>query len=170
MYLVLNSLILQIPLLLIHYVNELYLWLQVINWKETLTTRHCTNISDAATDLIVQLLQGPETRLGRNGAPEVKEHAFFAGINFEGLRRQAAPFKPTIRYLTDTSNFDPVDPDKLRTNDSEGSKKVDSKLENGKHPEHAFFEFTFRRFFDDGGHPCTMPSQQDQETNLPVYV
>ncbi|CAL1528930.1 unnamed protein product [Lymnaea stagnalis] len=143
---------------------------KVINWKETLSVRHCTNISAAATDLIVQLLQGPETRLGRNGASEVKDHQFFAGINYEGLRRQPAPFKPTIRYLTDTSNFDPVDPDKLRTNDSEGSKKVDSKLENGKHPEHAFFEFTFRRFFDDGGHPCSMPLQQEQETNSPVFV
>ncbi|KAI8792121.1 Serine/threonine-protein kinase lats1 [Biomphalaria glabrata] len=143
---------------------------KVINWKETLSFRHCTNLSSSTRDLIVQLLQGPETRLGRNGATEVKDHQFFAGLNFEGLRRQPAPFKPTIRYLTDTSNFDPVDPDKLRTNDSEGCKKVDSKLENGKHPEHAFFEFTFRRFFDDGGHPCSLPSQQDQETNSPVYV
>ncbi|KAH9488777.1 Serine/threonine-protein kinase lats1 [Bulinus truncatus] len=141
---------------------------KVINWKETLSFRHCTNLSSATRDLIVQLLQGPETRLGRNGATEVKDHPFFGGINFEGLRRQPAPFKPTIRFLTDTSNFDPVDPDKLRTNDSEGCKKVDSKLENGKHPEHAFFEFTFRRFFDDGGHPCSLPSQQDQETNSPV--
>lgn len=147
-----------------------YLQQQVINWKETLSIRHCSNISPAATHLILQLLQGPETRLGRNGANEVKEHNFFAGINFQGLRRQPAPLKPTIRYLTDTSNFDPVDPDKLRTNDSDGLKKLDSKLENGKHPEHAFFEFTFRRFFDDGGHPCTVPSQQDLESNSPVYV
>uniref|UniRef100_A0A0B7AYS4 non-specific serine/threonine protein kinase n=1 Tax=Arion vulgaris TaxID=1028688 RepID=A0A0B7AYS4_9EUPU len=143
---------------------------KVINWKETLSFRHCNTISPAATDLIVQLLQGPETRLGRNGATEVKEHFFFAGVNFQGLRRQPAPLKPTIRYLTDTSNFDPVDPDKLRTNDSESSKKLDSKLENGKHPEHAFFEFTFRRFFDDGGHPYTVQSQQGQGSSSPVYV
>jgi hypothetical protein len=143
---------------------------KVINWKETLTIRHCTNISSVTTDLIAQLLQGPENRLGHNGATEVKEHNFFTGINFEGLRRLPAPLKPTIKFLTDTSNFDPVDPDKLRTNDSEGSKKVDSKLENGKHPEHAFFEFTFRRFFDDGGHPCSVPLQQDHEGNSPVYV
>uniref|UniRef100_A0A0B7AW07 non-specific serine/threonine protein kinase n=1 Tax=Arion vulgaris TaxID=1028688 RepID=A0A0B7AW07_9EUPU len=143
---------------------------KVINWKETLTIRHCTNITPVTTDLIIQLLQGPENRLGRNGATEVKEHKFFTGTNFEGLRRIPAPLKPTIKFLTDTSNFDPVDPDKLRTNDSEGSKKVDSKLENGKHPEHAFFEFTFRRFFDDGGHPCSVPLQPDQEANSPVYV
>lgn len=142
----------------------------MINWKDTLKLPHCSNISQAAADIIVQLLQGPETRLGINGASEVKQHPFFTDMNFEGLRRQPAPLKPTIRYLTDTSNFDPVDPDKLRTNDSEGTKKLDSKLENGKHPEHAFFEFTFRRFFDDGGHPCTVHSQQDQEFNSPVYV
>lgn len=131
---------------------------------------HCTNISPVTTDLIGQLLQGPEARLGRNGATEVKEHKFFTGVNFEGLRRLPAPLKPTIKFLTDTSNFDPVDPDKLQANDSDGSKKVNSKSENGKHPEHAFFEFTFRRFFDDGGHPCSVPSQQEQETNAPVYV
>lgn len=160
---------------------------KVIHWKDTLNMQHCMNISPGAQDLIRQLLQGPESRLGRNGAQEIKQHPFFATINFEGLRRQPAPEKPTIRFLTDTSNFDPVDPDKLRTNDSEaGSKKADSKTENGKHPEHAFFEFTFRRFFDDGGHPCSLPSgpspaqqqhhqqqnhQADQESNnSPVYV
>ncbi|GFS17578.1 serine/threonine-protein kinase LATS1 [Elysia marginata] len=161
---------------------------KVIHWKDTLNMQHCMNISPAAQDLIRQLLQGPESRLGRNGAQEIKQHPFFATINFEGLRRQPAPEKPTIRFLTDTSNFDPVDPDKLRTNDSDaGSKKTDSKTENGKHPEHAFFEFTFRRFFDDGGHPCSLPStpslpqqqhhhhqqQQQQQTDpesKPVYV
>ncbi|CAG5127031.1 unnamed protein product [Candidula unifasciata] len=143
---------------------------KVINWKETLMVPHCTNISPVTIDLIAQLLQGPETRLGRNGATEVKEHKFFSGVNFEGLRKLPAPLKPTIKFLTDTSNFDPVDPDKLQSNDSDGSKKANSKSENGKHPEHAFFEFTFRRFFDDGGHPCSVPSQQEQETNAPVYV
>lgn len=144
---------------------------KVINWKETLTIHPQSLISREASDLIVQLLQGPETRLGRNGASEVKEHCFFSGTNFDGLRRQQAPLKPTISFDIDTSNFDPVDPDKLRTNESDGSKKVDAKLENGKHPEHAFYEFTFRRFFDDGGHPCSMPnSQQEQETTYPVYV
>ncbi|RUS81120.1 hypothetical protein EGW08_011106 [Elysia chlorotica] len=164
---------------------------KVIHWKDTLNMQHCGNISVEAQDLIRQLLQGPESRLGRHGAQEIKQHAFFASINFEGLRRQPAPEKPTIRFLTDTSNFDPVDPDKLRTNDSDaGSKKAESKTENGKHPEHAFFEFTFRRFFDDGGHPCSLPStpspsqnqqlqlqqQQQQQhpeqesNNSPVYV
>ena len=136
------------------------------------------NISPAAANLITQLLQGPESRLGRSGANEVKDHPFFSQIHFDGLRRQQAPHKPTIRYDIDTSNFDPVDPEKLRTSDCEGSKKADFKLENGKHSEHAFFEFTFRRFFDDGGHPCSMPNsssspsshQEQSESTYPVYV
>ncbi|KAK6169815.1 hypothetical protein SNE40_020796 [Patella caerulea] len=76
----------------------------------------------------------------------------------DGLRKQIAPFVPKIRYATDTSNFDPVDPDKLQNSDSEDlMRRLDSKMENGKHPERAFFEFTFRRFFDDAGHPCPLP-------------
>ena len=100
---------------------------------------------------------------------EVKKHSFFSEINFDGLRRQTAKYIPKIKYATDTSNFDPVDPDKLINGDSEDTKKIDSKYENGKNPDHhAFFEFTFRRFFDDGGHPY--PIMQDPESNAPVYV
>jgi serine/threonine-protein kinase LATS1/2 len=58
-------------------------------------------------------------------------------------------------------------PDKLRNSADED--KMDNTLDNGKHPVHAFFEFTFRRFFDDGGHPRMNPD--DGEANHgPVYV
>lgn len=95
-------------------------------------------------------------------------HPFFEGTNFDCLRRQQPPYIPNIKYATDTSNFDPVDPERLLNSDLEENKKID-KLENGKHPEHAFFEFTFRRFFDDGGHPCA-PTIEDPGSNSPVYV
>lgn len=140
---------------------------QVINWKETLKIPREANLSQAATDLILRLCCGPEERLGVNGAAEIKAHPFFAGLNMDGLRRQKPPYVPNIRYATDTSNFDPVDPGKLH-NDSEEGKKME-KLENGKHPEHAFFEFTFRRFFDDGGHPCANAAEEP-DSNSPVYV
>lgn len=140
---------------------------KVINWKETLKIPREANLSQAATDLILRLCCGPEERLGVNGAAEIKAHPFFAGLNMDGLRRQKPPYVPNIRYATDTSNFDPVDPGKLH-NDSEEGKKME-KLENGKHPEHAFFEFTFRRFFDDGGHPCANAAEEP-DSNSPVYV
>jgi len=91
---------------------------------------------------------------------------------------------PKIKYSTDTSNFDPVDPDKLRTSGSTESLdgKRDGTYENGKQPEHAFFEFTFRRFFDDFGHPVQpklkdleeisgeQSKDKEPENSAPVYV
>jgi protein-serine/threonine kinase len=51
---------------------------------------------------------GPESRLGRNGAIEIKNHPFFAGVDFNSLRRIRAPFEPPLTSDIDTSCF-PVD-------------------------------------------------------------
>jgi len=51
-----------------------------------------------------------------------------------------------IKYPTDTSNFDEVEEQQLP------NYNPDDLRQNGHYPEHAFSEFTFRRFFDDGGH------------------
>ena len=141
---------------------------QVINWKETLRIPREPELTQPAKDLIMGLCCSYDERLGVNGAGEIKAHPFFGGVNFETLRKQKPPYVPNIRFATDTSNFDPVDPDKLHNSDCEENKKVE-KLENGKHPEHAFYEFTFRRFFDDGGHPMAS-SFEDPDSNSPVYV
>ena len=126
------------------------------------------NLSPEAADLIVRLCTSADQRSGRGGASELKTHPFFNGVDFEGgLRSKTAPYIPKIRFATDTSNFDPIVPDKLRNSADED--KMDNTLDNGKHPVHAFFEFTFRRFFDDGGHPRMNPD--DNEANHgPVYV
>lgn len=129
-------------------------------------------VTQASVDLIRKLLSGPEERLGRNGAEEIKNHLFFEGIDFDpvtGIRKQQAPHVPHIRSPIDTSNFDAIDQDKLyslnnssdqgnglgkyKTNHLKDYVNGDRLDYNGKHPDHAFFEFTFRRFFDDGGHP-----------------
>ncbi|KAK4043069.1 hypothetical protein C8A01DRAFT_32860 [Parachaetomium inaequale] len=51
------------------------------------------------------LLHSCKTRLGRNGAAEVRAHAFFIGINFNQLQKQAAPFRPGLQADDDTSYF-----------------------------------------------------------------
>ncbi|XP_029352860.1 serine/threonine-protein kinase LATS1 [Echeneis naucrates] len=142
--------------------------LKVINWKSTLHIPPPAKLSHEASDLIVKLCRGPEDRLGKNGADKIKAHPFFKTIDFSSdLRQQVAPYVPTIAHSTDTSNFDPVDPDKLWSSDSDGEDNHNDTLNgwfrNGKHPEHAFYEFTFRRFFDDNGHPYSCPKPIEYE-------
>ncbi|XP_068622039.1 serine/threonine-protein kinase Warts [Battus philenor] len=141
--------------------------LKVINWESTLHIPDAAKLSRESKDLILQLCSGQETRLGKD-ANEVKNHPFLKSIDFEkGLRRQVAPYIPRIEYPTDTSNFDPIDPDKLRNSGSSDSNKSDSELlDNGK-TFHGFFEFTFRRFFDDG---YTNKINLDDDSQGPVYV
>ena len=127
---------------------------QVINWRESLRIPADLSLSQPAKDLICCLCCGPEERLGHNGAEEIKAHEFFYRLCFQTLRRLSPPYIPTIRFATDTSNFDPVDQEKPQDGDSDEQVKLESSG-IGQHPEHAFFEFTFRRFFDDGGHPMT---------------
>ncbi|KAL2082699.1 hypothetical protein ACEWY4_022517 [Coilia grayii] len=147
---------------------------KVINWQTTLHIPPQAKLSPEASDLIVKLCRGPEDRLGKNGADEIKAQPFFRSVDFStDLRQQQqpAPYVPKITHSTDTSNFDPVDPDKLWSStgeegDGEGNRNDDTLngwFRNGKHPEHAFYEFTFRRFFDDNGHPYSCPKPIEYE-------
>lgn len=154
-----------------------YIILQVINWETSLRIPKKANIADSAADLILQLCRVAESRLGRNGVDEIKQHPFFAPIDFNSdLRKTRAPYIPKITHSTDTSNFDPIDSGKLRSSSesSDSGDLNDRAGDNDKHPEHAFLEFTFRRFFDDGGqvYPSRTPSLDEtpDKQSSPVYV
>ena len=105
-----------------------------------------------------------------NGPDEIKSHHFFRSVNWvDGLKNEKAPFVPTIRHATDTSNFDPV-PQKENGSDSNGSDREEEQREIlQKGPQHAFYEFTFRRFFDDGGHPHTLYDNEPPPYAGPAY-
>lgn len=141
--------------------------LKVINWQTSLHIPPQAKLTPEASDLIIKLCRGPEDRLGKNGADEIKAHPFFKTIDFSSdLRRQSAFYIPKIAHPTDTSNFDPVDPDKLWSDDDKEGNVNDTLngwYKNGKHPEHAFYEFTFRRFFDDNGYPYNNPKPIEYE-------
>lgn len=128
-------------------------------------------LSNEGTDLILRLCSSSDRRLGKN-ADEVKQHPFFNSIDFEkGLRKQSAPFIPKIEHPTDTSNFDPIDPDKLHNSSSDSNRSMDDFNDTGK-PLHGFFEFTFRRFFDDHNGPGynAKISLDANDSQGPVYV
>ncbi|XP_036622691.1 serine/threonine-protein kinase LATS1 [Trichosurus vulpecula] len=143
--------------------------MKVINWQTALHIPQQAKLSPEASDLIIKLCRGPEDRLGKNGADEIKAHPFFKAIDFSSdLRQQSASYIPKITHPTDTSNFDPVDPDKLWSEDNDEGNINDTLngwYKNGKHPEHAFYEFTFRRFFDDNGYPYNYPKPIEYEYN-----
>ena len=161
------------------WVNRVLCLLQVLHWDQTLHIPREANLTQPAVELILQLCCGATERLGKNGAGEIKSQPFFNGIQFEGLRKQKAIYVPKIRHAMDTSHFDPVEERDDSESDSEILRHFDHP-QNGKHPEHAFFEFTFRRFFDDGGHPYPTvknvkvvekeETESNSESNSPVYV
>jgi serine/threonine-protein kinase LATS1/2 len=182
----------------------------VINWQSYLHIPIEAQLSDPAADLILQLCTSFERRIG---VEQIKEHPFF-GPDFDlgcGLRKQSAPYVPCIRYPTDTSNFDPVESERLSSedllaapgaqmahnyenndymnmnmdqNDQFGLRNNATGMTAGatgavaksnpasfgqaasKVPEHAFFEFTFRRFFDDGGNAYPIHIDLDGTLNL----
>lgn len=119
-------------------------------------------LSPEAVDIIGRLCCAAVDRLGANGAGEIKAHPFFTQVDFSNnLRQQPAPYRPKIAHPMDTSNFDPVEEEggPGAWSDSGDSTRALDMLctPRGKHPEHAFYEFTFRRFFDDNGCPFRYP-------------
>lgn len=117
----------------------------MVSWKSCLYIPPQACLSANAEDLIRRLCCDADNRLGRNGADEIKAHPFFKGVDFATLRKQQSPFVPQIKHPTDTSYFDPVDAGRLAQNDDA--------LPSSEFPNHALLDFTFRRFFDEIGHP-----------------
>ncbi|XP_038617547.1 serine/threonine-protein kinase LATS2 [Tachyglossus aculeatus] len=144
--------------------------LKVINWENTLHIPAQVQLSPEASDLITKLCCAAEARLGGNGADDIKAHPFFGAMDFSGdLRRQPAPYVPKVSHPMDTSNFDPVDEEGPWDDASGDSTRAWDTLAaaNSKHPEHAFYEFTFRRFFDDNGYPFRCPKPLGGEATPP---
>ena len=126
--------------------------MQVIKWYEYIKIPPGAGLSKQSKHLILALCTSADKRLGKNSPDEIKNHDFFKGINFNNsLRTQEAPYRPKIMCDTDTSNFDPIDPEKLRPDE-----EIPSDEDNNR-DFHGFYEFTFRRFFDDAGHPVYSP-------------
>lgn len=140
---------------------------QVIDWENNLVIPPIPKISPEAVDLILKLCTDADRRLGKN-ANEVKAHPFLKPIDFKkGVRCTQPPYVPKIQNSMDTSHFDTIDSDNLRTSTTE-----DEFSDN--QPLHAFFEFTFRRFFDDGGGGVPFPTRLNLDENdnqgAAVYV
>ncbi|XP_006901307.1 PREDICTED: myotonin-protein kinase isoform X2 [Elephantulus edwardii] len=83
---------------------------KIVHYKEHLSLPLAdSGVPEEARDLIQRLLCPRETRLGRAGARDFREHPFFSGVDWDGLRDSAPPFTPDFEGATDTCNFDLVE-------------------------------------------------------------
>lgn len=155
--------------------------LKIMNWSQYLHIPHHAMMSPAAADLILRFCCDPQDRIGKNGADEIKQHPFFSAIDWDvGIRNYEPPYIPKILYDDDTSNFDPIPQSQLQKLQSKNPHDISS-LPKGQ-PEHAFYEWTFIRFYPQGGtgrekKPTLTPSSvypshssmpQDKSSNSPT--
>ncbi|KAI6785954.1 Serine/threonine-protein kinase cot-like protein [Emericellopsis cladophorae] len=78
---------------------------KIVNWRQTLYFPDDITLGVEAENLIRSMVCNTENRLGRGGAQELKNHAFFRGVDFDSLRRIRAPFEPRLTSNIDTTYF-----------------------------------------------------------------
>lgn len=142
---------------------------KVIHWRQTLKIPPQAKLTADASDIILRLCRGEDERLGKD-VNEIKSHPFLKQIDWtKELRSQQAPFEPRIIHPTDTSNFDPVESDKMRDSASDDD-SFGEVIDSSKPFHHGFFEFTFRRFFDDeADYKISLDGNENNQTNA-IYV
>lgn len=109
--------------------------------------RRTNVIEEEAKDIITSFLErNPENRLGirGNGFPDVQEHPFFNGIDWEQLfqKKIEPPFKPKITNAI--NNFDPEFTDQSARISEHEKKESEPELEDADE-EDVFEDFNFSR-------------------------
>ena len=123
--------------------------LKIMNWSQYLHIPRHSPMSQAAADLVLCFCCDQNDRIGRNGVEEIKRHPFFSAIDWGvGIRNYEPPYIPKIMFESDTSNFDPIPQSQLQKLQSKKQHDISS-LPKGQ-PEHAFYEWTFIRFYPGG--------------------
>ncbi|TKR60057.1 hypothetical protein L596_029643 [Steinernema carpocapsae] len=137
------------------------------NWRHTLNLRaylahdRWVQPSHECIDIIRRFLCDQSNRIGRLGAQEVKQHPWFNGIDFANLRSGRAEVVPKIDHAADTQNFDDFD-------DQISFDTISKKLTPQQASNPAFYEFTFRHFFDYDGQGCPSLKTQQRPSLAPL--
>ena len=85
---------------------------KILNWEKFLTIPKKAKMSKEAEDLIFKMVRGDNSRLGKNGANEIKNHPFFRGVDWENIRSTKAPFIPELKNDYDSSYFETLEENK----------------------------------------------------------
>ncbi len=94
------------------------------------------------------LICDSEHRLGRVGADEIKNHPFFRGVDFDGLRRIRAPFEPRLTSNIDTTYFpiDEIDQTDTATHLKAAQAASGQPRDEGLEMDIPFLGYTYKRF------------------------
>ncbi|XGW24058.1 hypothetical protein V3C99_005901 [Haemonchus contortus] len=132
---------------------------KIVNWSRYLDVSPRAGGGHLSRDcimLIQRLCCDRNNRIGVAGAREVMDHPWFRGVDFKNLRSTRAEFIPRVEHAEDTSNFEAVE-----INESP-FETLGKRAPNNP----AFYEFTFRHFFDTDGQGC--PSLRPPQKRPPL--
>ena len=98
-------------------------------------------MSQEAWTVIRHFIQEPNRRLGRDGFEQIKQHRFFADVNWDHLLEEEAPFVPELEGEADCSYFlgdedQELDESEITSDDTSGNLQKDAN----------FIGFTFKNF------------------------
>ncbi|VEL43353.1 unnamed protein product [Protopolystoma xenopodis] len=80
---------------------------KVMTWRDTLVFPPEMPVSLEAHNLISAFCNDADCRLGSSaGLDEIRQHAFFAGVDWEHIRERPAAIPVRLKSIDDTSNFD----------------------------------------------------------------
>ncbi|KAI9851825.1 MAG: Serine/threonine-protein kinase [Thelocarpon superellum] len=121
---------------------------KIVNWRDTLYFPEDLKLGAEAEHLIRSLICDSSDRLGRGGAQEIKNHAFFRGVFNTELRSIRAPFEPKLTSNVDVSYFPTEEIDQDDTAATRLAQTNQQILENGTAAEMSlpFVGYTYKRF------------------------
>ncbi|XP_043854238.1 myotonin-protein kinase isoform X9 [Dromiciops gliroides] len=144
---------------------------KIVHYKEHLALPMSdAGVPQEAQDLIQQLLCPREIRLGRAGAGDFRDHPFFQGLDWEGLRDSSPPFVPDFSGATDTCNFDLVD-DGLTAMVSGGGETLSDLEESpplGVHLPFVGYSFSYAALSESQAHEASHPAPMELESEPTV--
>ncbi|TKR86935.1 hypothetical protein L596_011429 [Steinernema carpocapsae] len=120
-----------------------------LNFQDDAADWDGTTISQEAKDLMNKLICPRETRFGRDGLSDFRQHPFFAGIDWDTMHQATPPFRPELSSPTDTSNFD-VESVADDFAPSEAQRPLGTAAFTGHHLPFIGFTFTHPREIEDG--------------------
>eukprot|EP00898_Chlorokybus_atmophyticus_P003988 jgi/Chlat1/4590/Chrsp290S04342 len=82
---------------------------KIVNWRTHLQFPDEAKLSPEARDIIQKLLCDVDVRLGTRSVEELKQHPFFAGIDWDHVYDGEAAYIPRVDSPLDTQNFEQFD-------------------------------------------------------------